>query len=101
MTLAGGICISRKMNRRIKNMSVFLPASKLNKPQGGETLLIGSISDEAALHGLLAKIRDLFRVETYYHASMLSTLVDVVGKNASALLARVFLDLRAGNRTKT
>lgn len=90
MTLAGGICISRKMNRRIKNMSVFLPASKLNKPQGGETLLIGSISDEAALHGLLAKICDLFRVETYYHASMLSTLVDVVGKNASDLLACVF-----------
>ncbi len=28
-------------------------------PQGDETLLIGPVADQAALHGLLAKIRDL------------------------------------------
>lgn len=31
----------------------------LTRTENGETLLTGSIADQAALHGLLAKIRDL------------------------------------------
>lgn len=32
---------------------------EIEHPSTNETLLIGSIADQAALHGLLAKIRDL------------------------------------------
>ncbi len=32
---------------------------KLTPMQNGETLLTGAVADQAALHGLLARIRDL------------------------------------------
>lgn len=31
----------------------------ISRAESGETLLIGTITDQAALHGLIAKIRDL------------------------------------------
>lgn len=39
--------------------SVWLGDSELSHTDAGHTILIGDVADQAALHGLLARIRDL------------------------------------------
>ncbi len=41
------------------NRSEYLNGMTITQTENGETLLIGVIADQSALHGLLAKIRDL------------------------------------------
>lgn len=39
--------------------SEWFEGMRLTQTEGGETLLTGPVADQAALHGLLARIRDL------------------------------------------
>jgi hypothetical protein len=39
--------------------SQMFDGMQLTQTQNGETILAGAVADQAALHGLLAKIRDL------------------------------------------
>jgi hypothetical protein len=39
--------------------SVWFPAMEVHTDRAGESLIVGPVVDQAALHGLLARIRDL------------------------------------------
>lgn len=39
--------------------SQWLDGMEITPLEGGETLLVGPVADQSALHGLLAKIRDM------------------------------------------
>jgi len=42
-----------------QHWSDWLGGMKMNHEANGETVLVGEVVDQAALHGLLSKIRDL------------------------------------------
>lgn len=54
----GGVYLIRVKGRLDKKWSDWFDHFTIT-PQGEETLLTGPVADQCALHGLLAKIRDL------------------------------------------